>query len=139
MEQNILINSINKQGDLQAIMEDDGVSCWLYLLNANNEIIADTWVYNRIPSPSKSELVNYEGTPPPAITDYCNENAFLEKPFEHQWTLKWSKNDLSIQILRDDMPHAFILHEMKQGYSKGLIKHGPWGFIWQDEVYLSHF
>lgn len=117
-----------------AILEDDGTSCWLYLTRPNDQAVAaDAWVFNRIAPPSPSEVKVYRGGPPPAAKGYVSASAVCETPLDYEWTFLWSADGESVAIEKDGQPVAFIVAGQEHGYSRELIKDGPWGQKWSAE------
>jgi hypothetical protein len=45
----------------------------------------------------------------------------------------------SVALQRDGVPVACILRGSKSGMSRQLIKTGPWGSVWSQEVYERTF
>jgi hypothetical protein len=105
----------------------------------NRTPIADAWVYNRIPAPATKDLKSYRGGPPPAAIDYASDSALCHTPHEHEWSFVWSTDGESVAIAKDGMPIACIVAAQKPGYSRALIKEGPWGNTWSDELVARTF
>jgi hypothetical protein len=120
----------------QATFADDGTSAWLYLSEAGTpKVIADAWVYNRVPPPPLSEVRSYRPGPPPAAEGYAAPEALCANPSAHRWSLVWSADGESIALLRDGIALALIARAERPGYSRFLCKTGPWGSVWDEELF----
>jgi len=137
-EENMYETSVSHTSGYTAILEDDGVSCWLYLLKSENTI-ADIWVYNRIEAPEQEDLIKYEGMPPPLVKDFASRDATCFYPKERTWAFVWSKDGTSVAITKNTKPIACVIGNIQQGYSKGLFKKCPWGNTWSDVIYSANF
>jgi hypothetical protein len=49
----LLVTSKDERTGQSAVVEDDGRVCWAYLLE-EERIVADVWLYNRVPAPGES-------------------------------------------------------------------------------------
>ncbi|MGE0758695.1 MAG: hypothetical protein AB7F89_14470 [Pirellulaceae bacterium] len=123
-----------------AVFEDDGTSAWLYLSHPDQSGMAgDAWVYNRIPAPTPEAIRSYRGGPPPAAAGFAADTAQCANPLEYQWSFRWSADGTSLALLRDGQPVAFIVAGDKQGYSRNLLRDGPWGLVFSDERFGQTF
>lgn len=123
-----------------AVLEDDSSSVWLYLMEQETRRpVADAWVYNRIPAPPTNAISSYRGGPPPAAIGYASDAALCESPADHEWAFVWSGDGESVAIARDGIAVAAILAGQKHGYSRELIKNGPWGSTWSEELFTRTF
>lgn len=123
-----------------ATIDDDGCCAWLYLSEPETtRPIADVWVYNRIEAPPMEQIGSYRPNPPPAAVGYASSTALLLEPRKFQWTFIWSNEGESVALVRDGEPLAFILAGEKFGYSRLLVKDGPWGKVWSEEVFKATF
>jgi hypothetical protein len=123
-----------------ACIEDDGTSAWLYLTEPDSrKPVADAWVYNRIAAPPFDAIKAYRGGPPPAAQGYASEQALCEDPSADEWSFIWSSDGEAVAIAKDGAPVAFIVLGRKGGYSRELVKDGPWGHPWSDELFHSTF
>jgi hypothetical protein len=75
----------------------------------------------------------------PAAIDYASDSALCHIPHEHEWSFVWSTDGESVAIAKDGMPIACIVAAQKPGYSRALIKEGPWGNTWSDELVARTF
>jgi hypothetical protein len=116
--------------------EDDGTSAWLYLSEPDTpQLIADAWAYNRIPAPPASQVGSYRPGPPPAAEGYAGPMALCADPSIHNWSLLWSPDGESVAVLRDGVALAFIARGTRPGYSRHLANSGPWGQVWDEELF----
>jgi len=123
-----------------AVLEDDGTSVWLYVTEPNSrKPTADAWVYNRIAAPPASAIESYRGGPPPAVQGYASDSALCGDPIAHRWSFIWSSDGESVAVAKDGEPAAFIVVGNKHGYSRELVKDGPWGHPWSNELFASTF
>lgn len=122
------------------VMEDDGTSAWLYLTEPETrKPVGDAWVYNRIPAPPTSEIKSYRGGPPPAAIGYASDTALCDSPFEHEWSFIWASDGHAVAVAKQGVPVACIVADQKGGYSRELIKDGPWGHVWSDAEFKRVF
>jgi hypothetical protein len=123
-----------------AIFEDDGVSAWLYLTEPNlMRPVADCWVYNRIDAPPSAEIEKYRGGPPPACMGYAGPGAQYPRGETPQARLLWSDDGEGVAIVVDGVALGFILSGSKSGYSRHLLRTGPWGQPWDEQRYQALF
>jgi len=124
----------------RAIFDDSGVVAYLYLTApGTDEHVADAWVYNRIPAPAPSEVSRFLPDPPPAAEGYTSDHAFCKDPTGRRWYLLWSRDGDSVALLDNAGPVACIVSGRKNGYSRDLIRSGPWGDPWSHSVYVQTF
>ena len=122
------------------VLEDDGTSVWLYLTEpGSRKPAADAWVYNRIAAPPAEAIESYRGGPPPAAQGYAGDSALCEDPAAHEWSFVWSSDGESVAVARDGQVVAFIVESQKGGYSRELVKDGPWGHPWSETLYRQKF
>ena len=136
----LFLTDQNKVSRRFAVLEDDGNCAWLYLTEPDSRRpVADAWVYNRIEAPSTNDIKSYMGRAPPAAVGYVGNLAQCLEPQSHNWTFLWSVNGESVAIAKDGEPMAYILAGEKRGYSRELIKVGPWGSPWSVELFRKTF
>ncbi len=139
-EDAIFLEAKHETSGRLAVLEDDGNSGWLYLTEPNTRRpVADAWVYNRIPAPTVSEVKAHRGGPPPAAIGYASDSALCESPREHEWTIIWTADGHSVAIAKDGVPAACIVANQNPGFSRELIKDGPWGRVWSDAEFARVF
>jgi hypothetical protein len=139
-DENLFIDDQNPQSRRFAVLEDNGVSAWLYLTECDApKPVADVWVYNRIPAPPLADIKSYQDGPPPAADTCAGESALCLTPTDHQWAFLWSADGESVAVTKDGLPVACIVAGHKHGYSRHLNKDGPWGNTWSDQLYTEVF
>lgn len=139
-QDNLFLDSHHPVSRRFATFEDDGTSAWLYLTEPDiRKPVADAWVYNRIPAPPTQDIRLYRNGPPPAAIGYASEQALCTCPHDHEWSLMWSTDGQSVAIAKDDVAVACIVAAQKPGYSRQLIKDGPWGNIWSGDKFEQAF
>lgn len=138
--ENLFLEYEHPESRRWAVLEDDGTSAWFYLSGADSrKPIGDAWIYNRIAAPPVETIESYRGGPPPAAKGFVSEDALCEDPATHEWTFVWSRNGESVAVAKDGEAVAFIVGGQKRGYSRNLIKDGPWGHAWSEELFRSEF
>lgn len=139
-EDRLFLESSHRDSRRLAIVEDNGVSAWLYLTESGTRRpAADAWVYNRIAAPPTKEIASYRGGPPPAAIGYASDSALCASPHLHEWSFIWSDNGDCVALTKDGDPVAFIVSAPKASYSRELIKDGPWGRRWSDSEFARVF
>ena len=139
-EHNLYIEDQHPASRRFAFFEDDGVSAWLYLTERDSRTpIADVWVHNRIPAPPTREIKSYQGGPPPAAEGYVAMDAMCENSVNYQWSLLWAIDGEAVAIAKDGQAISFITSAEKFGYSRKLIRNGPWGHAWSREQFATAF
>lgn len=139
-DENLFLENAHRESGLLAVLDDDGTSAWLYISEADTrKPLADAWVYNRIAAPPAEAIKSYRGGPPPAAQGYASEDALCEDPSSHEWSFVWSSDGASVAVEKDGQPVAFIIGGQRGGYSRELVKDGPWGHPWSEELFRLTF
>ncbi|MFN0019609.1 MAG: hypothetical protein ACKVP0_15220 [Pirellulaceae bacterium] len=139
-DDNLFLEHENRESGLLAVLEDNGTSAWLYISEADSrKPMGDAWVYNRIAAPPAEAIKSYRGGPPPAAQGYAIADALCEDPSSHEWSFLWSADGESVAVAKDGEPVAFIIAGQKGGYSRELVKDGPWGHPWSEKLFRSKF
>lgn len=121
-----------------ATAEDDGTSAWLYLSEPGGpRVVADAWVYNRVPPPPRERVASYRPAPPPAAEGFAGPDALCPDPAAHRWSLLWSADGESVALVRDGVPLALVARAGRPGYSRLLARPGPWGAPWDEAAYRA--
>lgn len=135
-----LVCETHPKSKKEARLEDHGHSAWLYITRPNSQVVtADCWIYNRISAPSDSEITKYRTSSPPAVSAYAHSHAEFTPLHSDVFELKWSPDGRSVAVLINGIPFGFIPPGVQRGYSKHLIKTGPWGHKWDEKLYLILF
>ena len=139
-DENLYLEQEHRESGHFAVLEDDGTSAWLYISEVDSrKPLGDAWVYNRIIAPPAEAIKSNRGGPPPAVRGYAAKDAMCEDPFSHLWSFVWSPDGESVAVTKDGEPVAFIIGGQKGGYSRELVKEGPWGHPWSENLYRSTF
>jgi hypothetical protein len=134
------LSELHAVSQRRAVFDDSGATAYLYLTDANSETrIADAWVYNRVAAPTPEEARRFLPDPPPAAAGYVSENAFCADPMSIRWRIAWSRDGNSVALVDDVGPIACILSGRSRGYSRELIRSGPWGEPWSEAAYVDIF
>jgi len=140
MNKGIFLSEKNLISCRWAIFEDNEVSGWLYLTNPNEKKpIADCWIYNRVEAPSPSEIKDYRNGPPPASFEYCRSNVFVSKTDNMKISFKWSDDGNAVALIVENVPLGYIIAGSRGGYSRNLLKNGPWGNVFEEDRYKDIF
>ncbi len=140
MDKSTLICEVHPRSKKEARFEDHGHSAWLYLTGPDSKVVlADCWIYNRIPAPEDSEIAQYKTSSPPAPVSYAHTNAEFTPLHSDIFEFKWSPDGRSVALLINGIPFGFIPPGAQRGYSKHLTKTGLWGREWDEKLYLILF
>jgi hypothetical protein len=139
-DENLFLEDEHPGSRRLAVLEDDSTSVWLYLTEPKSrKPAADAWVYNRIAAPPAEAIASYRGGPPPAAQGYAGEAALCNDPTDHEWSFLWSSDGEAVAVAKDGEPVAFIVIGEPGGYSRELVKDGPWDHPWSDTLFRSKF
>lgn len=122
----ILAESQDPLTGRSAVLEDDDVSVWLYLVKSER-IVASLFICNRIAPITERELERYRGGPPPIVDRFASEMAVREKG--DRWQIEWP--DAGSVLLRvNGIPWCELTPDSPRGRCKGVALVGPWGSPW---------
>src|SRR5690606_36157377 len=114
-----------------AILEDSGATLWLYLTApGEHRPIADAWVFNRVrPLLTADELTPFRDAhePPPILEELADDDPVCPAPSEHTWSFAWTGDGEAVAVFCDDLPVAFVQAREPRGFSRHVIRSGPWG------------
>jgi hypothetical protein len=138
MPEDLFITSYNEATKRHAVLEDDGLTAWLYLHGPSDDprhtgpVERACFVYNRKPAIDPGDVKKYRPKPPPIAKGYATEFAVTEDPFQHRWVLEWSKSGEAVLLTRDGQPWCLVEVEgtSKYGHCKSIKAEGPWGSPW---------
>ena len=140
MPEGVFISEQHPVSRRWAVLEDDGLSAWLYLTEPNLESpAADCWIYNRIESPESAESYLSRGVAPPAPLDVAGEGALMNPADSFGFRLVWSRDGESVALFFGESLMGFIASGQKHGYSRNLRKSGAWGNPLDEALYCSVF
>ena len=140
MPEEVFLSEQNPVSRRWAVLEDDGLSAWLYLTEPNSEKPAsDCWIYNRVLNPEPAESYLSRGVAPPAPSEYVRNSALLASPEASSFRLVWSEDGESVALFDSSILMGFIAGGYGQGFSRNLKKAGAWGSPLDEGVYESVF
>jgi hypothetical protein len=123
-----------------ATVEDDGYSAWLYLTSQREyQIVATCFVYSRVELPEYRVTPFGTNAPPLLIRQLGSEVAVQPNVAVESLRIQFSTDGNSAIVFLRDEPWAFVVCDQKLGYSKSLSVAGPFGYPWDEQLYLEHF
>jgi hypothetical protein len=136
--QELLVSEQHPTSRRWAIVEDDGVSAWLYLTAPEAaKPVADCWLYNRVPAPPDSELRNWRGGPPPVSASFADPAALMAPPEEPAVRLQWSDDGEAVAVFFGPQLAGFIAPAESRGLSRNLQASGPFGHPLDETLYRA--
>jgi len=139
MNNDIFISLQSLASKRWAVLEDDGVSAWLYLTEPNSEKpIADCWIYNRVRVSSKEDMAKYS-IPYPAICSVTDDNAVYDDVDQSILSFLWSKNGESVCLFYGNICLGYICENDKLGYSFHLTNKSTWGNVFDLALFKKTF
>ena len=145
MPEDLFIAFYHKPTGRHAVLEDDGLTAWLYLHAPSNDphrtaaVEKACFVYNRKAPIDTSETTKHRPKPPAIDQHYASESAITENPASHDWTIQWSLRGEAVLLTRDGQPWCLI--EVSGGNNRGHCKsiraEGPWGSPWDQQKFHS--
>lgn len=132
----------NPRSRRTAILAEEGKhSVWLYLTDAGESTPArDAFVRSLVPPISRAELSGYKdsGGPPPICEGFANPDS-SSPDLSGKIQLRWSRDGESVAIVVDQAPLAMIVAGSPRGYSRAILRSGPWGEPWNEELFVRTF
>jgi len=139
MDNDIFISSQNSISKRWAVLEDDGLSAWLYLTEPNTEKpIADCWIYNRIFVSPMEDMGKFE-IPPPAISSVTDNYAVYQDIDIEKLSFLWSNNGESVCLFYGNAALGFVHENSSRGYSYHLVKDCTWGNTFDQKLFKEAF
>jgi hypothetical protein len=125
---------------LQAVVEDDGHSVWLYLRDpASATIRADCWLYNRHAF-DRAALSSWpRSEPPPAPSDVAGSDAVRTSALPATLTFLWSRDGESVAVAIGAVPIGYVMAGERTGFNRYLSTSTPWGRPFDEEQYSRLF
>ena len=113
---------------LRALVEDDGDSVWLYLVDGRDrKIRADCWLYNRRVFEA-AELKGWpRDRPPPAPSDVVGPEACWAASLSETVEFIWSRDGGSVAVRIGETLLGYVVEGNRRGHSRYLRGAGPWG------------
>ena len=140
MSEDVFLSDQNSVSHRWAILEDDGLSAWLYLTESGSPTpTADCWIYNRTLDSETLEKSAMFKAPPPASSEYVGESSVIISPDISFFQLVWSRDGNSVAFFDKNILMGFIAAGEQRGYSRNLIKSGAWGNILDCDLHKSLF
>jgi hypothetical protein len=140
VDQNEPIIEQHESSGRTAVFEDDGISAWLYLTKGGTpDIAGDCWLYNRVPAPPPSEIDNYRDGPPPAFEGFTTDDDVYTEPALPAIEFVWSKTGNDVAAKVNGIILGFVSSSLSSGYSRRLLKDGPWGRVWNERIFEALF
>lgn len=128
-----ILEASHQGSGLALTVEDEGDSWWAYLVDTEvKSIVADAWVRNKIPSPSRDELGRYRGGPPPAVVGFDGGTPFHDPIDPETFEVTWSPSGKAVQALLGHLGEVVLSSGRRRGFSRMLARSGPWGEQWRD-------
>jgi hypothetical protein len=115
---------------------------WMLLTDVGSmRPVADVWVYNLIPPIPRDEVQRYARTaPPPACVGFAAVNA-VRTAHPDEVRFHWSHDGNAAAVEIQGQVFAFIAAVPPKGWSRNVLRDGPFGFPWDEGEYakrLSH-
>jgi hypothetical protein len=127
-ERGFVIEFPAPEKDYSVIIEDDGKTCYAYLIKRRG-IAGDVWLYNRRPTPGEPEWSS------PANAPFLNPEKWTksEKPYDlpndgSQFSVVWGRADdrrIRSSIYLKSQLVAILLDGSKPGWSLMAARDGP--------------
>jgi hypothetical protein len=117
---------------------DEGSAIWLYLTSPDgSQIVSDCWLQNLISAPISIQEFREKRTAPPATQEFVFHPEPGPVPSEIDFI--WASDGGAVAIQFDGVTMGFIDCRCKFGFSRNLIKEGPFGFPFDPELFASLF
>ena len=120
---------INQDSGYSVVFEDNGRVAYAYLLDENDAIVSDVWLYNRCTTPSEPEWTNMEKMPFANPIGFVKFNGNFSPVADiSEVTVQWGCSDVGLVradiFLRDEL-FAILVDGETPGWSKLAFKNGP--------------
>ena len=140
MAEEVFLSELNPVSRRWAVLEDDGLSAWLYLTEPDSQQpAADCWIYNRVTNPEPAESYLSRGVAPPAPAECVTGDALRVSPDAAGFRLVWSADGESVALFDGGALVGFIAAGRGRGFSRNLRKASAWGNPLDEELYKSVF
>jgi len=138
MPEELFIASYHEATKRHAVLEDDGLTAWLYLHGPSDDpkrtaaVERACFVYNRKAPIDPRDVGRYRPKPPPIAKNCSNRTALTEDPAAHRWAIEWSTGGEAVLLRRDGQPWCLVEVNgaNRRGNCKGIEVEGPWGSPW---------
>ena len=119
---------LDRESGYSVLVDDDGRVAYAYLLDPNNAIVGDVWLYNRGITPSESEWKDSTKMPFANPIDFVKKDrAFITIRGLSEINLRWGKTNVGIKVsvfIRNEL-FAILIEGEKPGRSVLAEKNGP--------------
>jgi len=121
------LSETHPDSGLDALVEDDTNSVWLYLRDSRRGgIVADCWLYNRREF-AETQINDWpRDQPPPAPVELVEPNGNRDVAWA-SLNFIWSLDGLSVAVACDGMVLGYIAAGARRGHSRFLKASCPWG------------
>ena len=141
MQEHLFIVSYNEVTKRHAVLEDDGLTAWLYLHGPSNDqahtghVEKACFVYSHVEPIDAKNAGSYSPRPPPIAKGYATPNAVCNNPDMQTWIIEWSEDGNRVLLRKDEKPWCLMEAEAgsKYGHSISIKTEGPWGSPWNQE------
>lgn len=126
----IWLTETNAVSGLAAVVEDDGRSCWLYLLaGCRGAILKRVLVYSVIPPISGAGFSGsaQNGDAPVLIAYYASARAVITERYPDDFSFRWRPDGKAVAVMFREEVFAIVAREEEQGHSLAIASSGPFG------------
>ena len=131
---NIVTEATHPASGLTVVLADEGHSWWAYLVGDSGRPLADVWVRSRVDAPTKAELEQYRGGPPPAMRGFDGGG-----PHDGEGVaaseVKWAADGQAVHVMVSGLGEVVLAASRKRGWSLHLSRSGPWGDVLDSEAW----
>lgn len=133
----ILVTEDDQATGYSAVFEDDGRVAYAYLLDDEEEIIADVWLYNRCAAPAAPEWRDPSLMPFANPRGFASEEAFAPVENESEVHFRWTRHAdgsvAALDVLIRGEVFGRLTARSKPGWARLAIKDGPLAKVWTGE------
>ncbi len=126
----IWLTETNAISGRAVVVEDDGRSCWLYLLeDRRGGILKSVLVYSVGPAIGGSEVADSarSGDAPMLSARYASNRAVVPERYPDDFSFRWRPDGEAVAILFREEVYAIVAPEEEHGYSLAISTSGPFG------------
>jgi hypothetical protein len=142
MAEEIFIHSYSPVSARLAILDDNQRVAYLYLTaRGTQKPERDVIAYTRVApttTPDWAEMAK-NGDAPLLPKEFASPVAVIPAPVASEFSFKWSRDGVSVALLRNGQPIAFASLSDRLGYSKAVAKSGALANAWSQERYDKIF
>ncbi len=126
----IWLNDVHSGSGRAAVVEDDGVSCWLYLLDKpDGAIVRSVLVYSAVPPITAAEFRarGQSSGAPPLVVDYASASAVVSERVADDFSFRWRADGSAVAVLHRGKILAVAAKDERYESSRALSQSGPFG------------